>query len=125
MSRGQLLELVRDFAYSLRASGIRPGDTVNIADTNTVRRQGSAFNLIMDFPIHSMLCLPGLHLLLRSANWTRQCTRTRQTGVTGWDSPSCITCLHQCLNQSRRMSCRWISWWHSWASRLRGRSQRP
>ena len=42
MRRGQLLELVRGFACSLRASGIRPGDTVNIADTNTVRRQGSA-----------------------------------------------------------------------------------
>ena len=37
ITRGQLLDLATRFAATLRASGIKPGDTVNIADVNTVR----------------------------------------------------------------------------------------
>ncbi len=36
MTRGQMHELALRFAATLRASGVRPGDTVNIADVNTV-----------------------------------------------------------------------------------------
>lgn len=36
LSRTQLAQQVARFASTLRASGIRPGDTVSLADTNTV-----------------------------------------------------------------------------------------
>ncbi|KAK9828489.1 hypothetical protein WJX72_000277 [[Myrmecia] bisecta] len=36
LSRGQLEEQIVELAHVLRESGIRPGDTVSIADTNTV-----------------------------------------------------------------------------------------
>ena len=36
ITRGQLLELAIQFGATLRASGIKPGDTVNVADVNTV-----------------------------------------------------------------------------------------
>lgn len=36
MTRSQLLQHVVHFAGVLQASGIRPGDAVSIADTNTV-----------------------------------------------------------------------------------------
>jgi len=42
ITRGQLLELSTRFAATLRASGIKPGDTVNIADVNTVRTSAPA-----------------------------------------------------------------------------------
>lgn len=40
LTRGQLLALAEQFAQSLRASGILPGDVVTIVDANTVRRVG-------------------------------------------------------------------------------------
>lgn len=36
-TRGELNALVIHFAESLRASGIKPGDVITIADANTVR----------------------------------------------------------------------------------------
>lgn len=36
ISRGELGQAIRGFALSLRASGIRPGDVVSIAEANTV-----------------------------------------------------------------------------------------
>ena len=38
-TRGQLRALVHQFAASLRASGVQPGDVVTIAEPNTVRGQ--------------------------------------------------------------------------------------
>lgn len=37
LSRAELLSLATQFAQSLRASGVQPGDLVTIVDSNTVR----------------------------------------------------------------------------------------
>jgi acyl-CoA synthetase (AMP-forming)/AMP-acid ligase II len=41
VTRSQLLQQVVQFAGVLKASGIRPGDTVSLADTNTVSAKDS------------------------------------------------------------------------------------
>lgn len=40
LTRGQLRRLCYQFAASLRASGVQPGDVVTIAEPNTVRVPG-------------------------------------------------------------------------------------
>ena len=40
LTRGQLRRLCCQFAASLRASGVQPGDVVTIAEPNTVRERG-------------------------------------------------------------------------------------
>lgn len=57
LSRSQLQQQVARFASVLKASGIRPGDTVSLADTNTVRvchQNHDAAHV----HVPNMLCMP-------------------------------------------------------------------